>query len=64
MLRHWNGNKPGKIIDPGDGAANLLIRRGMAEVVRDEPDEMEPANRTEVETAARRPGRPKRLVNM
>ena len=57
LKKHWLGNKPGRIVDVGDGVANVLIRRGIAEPI----DEIETAERGEVETAARRPGRPRKL---
>lgn len=57
LLKHWNGYKPGKLFDMPDGQANLLLRRGVAEL----QDQIETPEREEVETAARRPGRPRKL---
>ena len=33
MLRHWNGHKVGRTIAPQIGVAEVLVRRGIAEVV-------------------------------
>jgi|GEM_PF-1477227 len=67
LLKHWRNFKPGKIFtDLHEGSANELIRRGRAERLDDGPAEsdqaMTPANRDEVETASRRPGRPRKLA--
>lgn len=33
LIKHWKGYKPGRVFcEMGDGAANLLIKRGMAEL--------------------------------
>jgi hypothetical protein len=33
LLRHWQGHKPGRVFaEMPDGAANCLIRRGIAEL--------------------------------
>lgn len=57
LTAHWQGYKPGKEFDMPDGQANVLLRRRMAVLA----DEIEIAERDEAETAARRPGRPRRL---
>ena len=65
LLKHWRNFKPGKIFtDLHEGSANELIRRGRAERLNDEPapEELTPANRDEVETASRKPGRPRKLA--
>jgi hypothetical protein len=35
FLRDWRGYKAGRVITPGDGMANVLIRRGIAKPVID-----------------------------
>ena len=57
LRKHWGGYKPGRLFDMPDGQANVLLRRGVAEPC----EEIETAERDEVETAARRPGRPRKL---
>lgn len=63
LLKHWRNFKPGRIFtDLHEGSANELIRRGRAERLPDDDQVMTPANRSEVETASRRPGRPRKLA--
>ena len=33
LLTEWRGGKPGAIIERGDGVADILFRRGVAEKV-------------------------------
>lgn len=40
LLRDWRGYKAGRVLTLGDGAANVLIRRGFA--VAETPDTPEP----------------------
>ena len=37
LLKHWNGYKPGRVFNMPDGAANTLLKRGVAERQSDEP---------------------------
>jgi len=37
LLKHWNGYRPGTILaKAGDGMANVLVKRGLAEPVEAE----------------------------
>ena len=45
LLKDWNGRKQGRILTPGDGVSNLLVRRGMATLAPLEA-EKKPAKKT------------------
>lgn len=36
LLKGWNGNEQGKVLDPAQGVALLLIQRGYAEEIKPE----------------------------
>lgn len=66
LLKHWRCFKPGKVFtDLHEGSANELVKRGRAVRITDaeaveQLSELQPANRDELETASRRPGRPRK----
>ncbi len=60
FLRDWQGHRPGTTCEPGGGVADLLIRRGFAELVETETEArvMVPA---ETATIAKRHKRRKKV---
>lgn len=55
FLRDWKMKRAGLVTDWPDGAANLLIRRGIVEAV-------ETADRTSPECAMRPPAQPRKAA--
>ena len=41
LLRDWKGYRAGKVFEPTDGAAEILIRRGIAALVEKEVEQTE-----------------------
>lgn len=37
LVRHWNGYKPGRVFNMPDGSANVLLKRGVAELNKNDP---------------------------
>ena len=58
LLRPWRRRVPGARMELFDGVANVLIRRGVAEAVKDNPATEVAAVRPP-ENAARRRGQPR-----
>lgn len=57
LVRPWQGRKVGRILEPGDGVANLLIAKRVA--VRDDAECIVPAVAASVEIEAE-PDQPRR----
>jgi hypothetical protein len=45
LIRDWKGYKAGKVFEPGDGVAEILIRRKIAEPVGQVADQAEKPER-------------------